>query len=126
MPPKKPASTTGARPTKKNQSAKKEHTNPLGAAPPKICRSCEQSSHDHDRDMDQQREDAFVTWAKTTRSARGVLMPAGEECYRCFDVRRRFFGQPMSELTDLRATSKALDERFYELRRDRATGANRH
>ena len=102
-----------------------ESKNPLAFAAAKTCKSCEQNSHDLDRDANPDLS-IFVAWAKT-RDHKGHKAPCGEECYRCFDVRRRFFGlQSLDDLLEKRRACPALDEKFFELRRDRISGEGKY
>ena len=96
--------------------------NQLAAAPERICTSCQQSSHALDRDANPS-DRVFVGWAKTLAVA-GGRAPSGAECYRCYDVRRRFFALALADLIEQRKACKRLDERFLELRRDRVSGQN--
>jgi len=71
-------------------------------------------------------EQIHIAWSKT-KVVDGQRWPRGSECYRCFDVRRRYFEQiPQEKLNDARKQCTELDERFLVLRRDRASGENKH
>lgn len=96
--------------------------NPQSLAPPKVCLSCVQSSHDVDRDTDPAAQ-IYVIWSKALLDKKtGARAPSGDECYRCFDTRRRHFGLGFKEMLENRKQSKTLDEKFLELRRARACG----
>ena len=96
--------------------------NPESLAPPKVCLSCVQSSHDVDRDTDPAAQ-IYVIWSKALLDKKtGARTPSGDECYRCFDTRRRHFGLGFKEMLENRKQSKTLDEKFLELRRARACG----
>jgi len=74
-----------------------------------------------------------LKWTKTRDNVEGDTLPAGEECYPCFDCRRRYFleedenGQTrtpsMHKLLDMRR-DYALGTKFLLYRRDRVSGAN--
>ena len=54
------------------------------------CSTCEQSCWDLDRDA-LPRTKIKVKWAKVRRDALGRMVANGQECYPCFDVRRKFW-----------------------------------
>lgn len=125
----KPKASGSSKPTIRSSESgilkKPREQNPLGKAPPKICPNCEQSSHDVDRHSSPNHP-VWVSWAKTVRNSKGTLCPSGEDCYRCFDVRRRFFGLKMGaeKLREERRKCAALDEKYDSLRKDRTSGEN--
>lgn len=94
--------------------------------PPKVCTSCRQSTHDLDRDCAPGNQ-FYLVWAKKQKRADGRFQPAGVECYKCFDTRRRHFqGYTAPALCEARKDSRALDDRYHELRADRVRGENQY
>jgi hypothetical protein len=64
-----------------------------------------------------------LEWKKWSKNADGQAQPTGEECYRCFDVRRRNFPEySMPQLIDERSRHRAVDDKFSELRGERVRG----
>ena len=58
-----------------------------------------------------------MKWTKFTTNAQGQKLLAGRECYICFDVRRRFYGQcDLDTLIDARAQNEVEDVRLRSLR----------
>ena len=115
-----PAKATG---TKKPKLQK----NPLGGAPMKRCASCQQTSHDVDRDAREGDKEMWVAWAKANWSASGVLTPTGEECYKCMDTRRHHFQKvPREELDEARRKCIQLDNKFCDLRRATVRGEGKY
>lgn len=56
-------------------------------------------------------------------NVRGEELPQGEECYRCFDTRRRIFPAfDMAALVQKRQEQRELDDKFHEYRMDRVRG----
>lgn len=91
-------------------------------APARKCKQCLQTTHDIDRDSTPEQRQ-FVLWSKSGTTKTGCLYPTGEECYRCFDVRRRYFPElARVDLTKERRASRAVDDRFTELRADKVRG----
>ena len=91
---------------------------------PKECEQCKQNTHQYDQDSLPQQ--VHLKWTKFTTNAQGQKLPAGRECYICFDVRRRFYGQcDLDTLIDARAQSEVEDERLRSLREDKASGENK-
>ena len=96
--------------------------NKWAGVPPATCKSCEQTTHDVERDSSPD-VPHYLLWHKTRTLKNGELGPCGVECYRCFDVRRRFFHQhTMQQLKDERVKARPVDDRFHELRADRVRG----
>jgi hypothetical protein len=56
----------------------------------KLCMSCEQTTHDVDRDCPEGKP-AYLLWHRKRWLASGAEIPAGKECYSCYDTRRRCF-----------------------------------
>lgn len=68
----------------------------------------------------------FLQWHKTRTNSKGEVYPCGEECYKCFDTRRRYFpDMSKDELKKARADARAVDDRFTELREDKVRGEGR-
>ena len=93
----------------------------LFAKRPKECEQCKQNTHHYDRDALPQQ--VYLKWMKFATNTKGQSLLAGRECYVCFHVRRRFYGQcDLDTLIDARAQSEVEDERFRSLRKDKASG----
>ena len=92
------------------------------AVPAKTCQECGQSSHDYDRDD----PDRLLHWTKKrVAKVHGVwrLVCAGESCYKCIETRINHFNEEDgTSLSGKRKESRALDMKWHELRRDRASG----
>eukprot|EP00959_Pyramimonas_sp_CCMP1952_P132196 2764121-Pyramimonas_sp.AAC.1 len=58
-------------------------------------------------------------------NAAGILLPGGSECSRCFDTRRRYFDETFTSLMQKRQENQDLDNHYYDLRRDRASGGTK-
>ena len=61
--------------------------------PPTVCKSCEQSTDQLDRDCPEGQED-FLYWVQCRTSSKinkGKPYPSGEECYSCYFIRRKIF-----------------------------------
>ena len=57
--------------------------------PAKACSICRQTTHEADRDF---REFVWLEWNHNFKyTAHGAVHPSGNECYRCFNCRRRHF-----------------------------------
>ena len=68
----------------------KEPINVFAAVDLALCESCEQTTHDIERDSGEPGHFLLWTktcWSRTSKSKKTI----GNECYRCYDVRRRFF-----------------------------------
>ena len=64
--------------------------NKLLRSPAKECLSCNQTTHCYERDMAP--KVVYVKWVKTYISCTtGHPTPQGNECWFCYDTRRRFF-----------------------------------
>ena len=101
-----------------------EQENELLAKRPKECDQCQQNTHQYDQDCLPRH--VYLKWVKFTTNTQGQKLPAGRECYNCFDVRRRFYGQcDLDTLIDSRRQNEVEDERFKRLRKDKASGENR-
>jgi hypothetical protein len=100
-------------------------TGPFLHLPPKTCQSCEQSTHDIDRDCDPT-DPKCVVWTKTKTNKNGETYPAGEECYGCFGTRRRYFGMAMDALLEARRSQREVEQKFCVYRRDKVSGENKH
>ena len=59
--------------------------NKWAGVPPATCKSCEQTTHDVERDSNPD-VPHYLLWHKTRTLKNGELGPCGVECYRCFDV----------------------------------------
>jgi hypothetical protein len=106
------------------------------------CDSCVQNLHDMERDSAADNRH-FLVWTKTVVKVRKVPIgrkekgkkqatknvryrkPAGKECYRCYDVRRRFSkGQSQAEVLKLRKAHPAVEQAFLDKRHAREQGDN--
>ena len=60
--------------------------------PPQQCKSCKQSTHDEEMSPPSGQEGMFLIWSRT-RYCKELKIPraSGFECFRCYDVRRRFY-----------------------------------
>ena len=76
-------------PTKKAK-VKKTHDEMILEMPPKPCLSCKQNSHEFDKHALPKK--IRLKWVEFDKSrVTGKKTCSGDECYTCFDVRRRFF-----------------------------------
>ena len=105
--------------------------NEWGNVPAKACTSCEQDTHHHDRDAPHG-SPRFLRWLKKRMHADGRFVPSGDECYGCFQCRRKHFIDEQTKLPvtlekflDMRKGTE-LDNRFYELRHDKVSGAGNY
>ena len=123
-----------ARQSKKRQTAKKIK-NPWGHCPPQRCEQCEQTTHDLEKDIDEEtQEPCYLQWTKTNNvkvkgpngRVKEEKRPNGCECYKCYDTRRYFEGQSMDQLKKLRETNKDVDVRFCQIRMSKVRGTNYH
>ena len=90
--------------------------------PAKQCHACLQTTHEIDRDCAEGKEE-YLVWTKTRVNAQKELLPSGDECYRCFDTRRRYFKKhSMQDMIAKRKSCRPLDDKFTELRLDRQSG----
>ena len=89
-------------------------------APPKICRSFDQSTHMLDRDCLEGQEH-YLIWKKACKNSQGQMIPTGSECYKCFDVRRKYFGMSQEDLLKKRQT-REVEDKCVELRIARVRG----
>lgn len=112
------------KPTAKASSAtSSRQKNPFLSCPPKLCTSCEQTTHDYERDLAPTL--VYLKWQKTETSRRdGTIKPSGQECYYCFDTRRRYFTECQVDLNAQRKLSENLNGRWAELRKDKVTCKN--
>ncbi|CAK0909316.1 unnamed protein product [Prorocentrum cordatum] len=114
--------TKGSKKDKETSPAEPE--NAWAHAPPHTCQACVQTTHDIDRDSDPSNK-YFLRWHKTWMNAAGILLPGGSECSRCFDTRRRYFDETFTSLMQKRQENQDLDNHYYDLRRDRASGGTK-
>ncbi|CAK0886960.1 unnamed protein product, partial [Prorocentrum cordatum] len=84
--------------------------------PPKQCLSCEQTTHELDRDA--VNEPAFFAWTKTSRdkSSAGGYRLCGNECYPCSDA----------ELNEKKSQNADLEVKWVELRKRKVGGLEKH
>lgn len=97
---------------------------PLLFVNPKTCDHCLQTTHDHEKDVDQQpRKPRYLWWMKTTRHSDGKIHPSGTICGICMEVKDRNYvkGTTNQMLAELRK-DPTEDERFLRLRKKRAQG----
>lgn len=87
----------------------------------RVCSQCEQSAHEIDRDSHPDHPQRLA-WHKIKKSSAGVSYPCGEECYKCFDARRRFFSTLSREELKHARHDKLVDDKWAELRADRVRG----
>ena len=78
--------------------------NKWAACAPQECTSCEQTTHQIDRDAPDNNQH-YVMWCKTnpapTKRDPNAVKPSGYECYKCMDVRRTNFpGVTQKELIE--------------------------
>ena len=59
-----------------------------------------------------------VQWSEKKQA----MLPIGNECYYCFDTRRRYFTESFSELQMIRSANPELDKQFMEKRQDKVQG----
>ena len=83
------------------------------------CVSCKQSTSDWERDLAPKQ--VFLKW-KEERVKAGVVQFIGNECWYCYDTRRRFFEENILTLNELRATNDELDGNFDKYRRSKVRG----
>lgn len=89
--------------------------------PPKRCYQCEQTTHEFDRDAVGEKQ--LLAWSKFAKNAAGLEYPVGEECYRCYDTRRRHFSYlDLRDLKSNREQYRCVDDKFTELRAGRVRG----
>ena len=99
--------------------------NPWRAFPERVCDQCGQGTHAPDRDSNPDAPQ-WLMWHKTRQNSKGEVYPCGQECYKCFDTRRRYFPEmSKDELRQARNKIRAVDDRFTELREDRVRGDGR-
>ena len=79
----------------------------LTRVPAKSCETCLQTTHNYEKDLLPAVEQ-LLKWHKIKINAQGDHYPAGNECYVCFDTRRRFFGD--SQDLDHRMTMTTDDD----------------
>ena len=65
-------------------------TNLLLQTPAHVCKTCSQSTHDYEKDW-RGCGKRYVKWHKTYTQQDGKVYAQSEECYYCFDTRRRSF-----------------------------------
>ena len=113
-----------AGPGSKKQQAEQEDCSPWLKVRAKECVACSQNTHQIDRDSAADKP-LHLEWKKWSKNAEGQAQPVGEECYRCFDVRRRNFPEySMPELVEERSRHRAVDDKFAEFRGARVRGEN--
>ena len=92
------------------------------------CESCKQGSHSFEQDLIPRGIEAYLYWHKRELVKQtGIMTTMGKECGHCNYVRLKFWpkGTSQDKLNDLRKTDSSVDQRFFELREDRATGENK-
>ena len=69
-----------------------------------------------------------LLWTKKQWDSKlGKYKPMGQECYRCYDVRRKFYTHEdgriasQAEVEEFK-TNEEIKEQWEDLRRDRVTG----
>ena len=90
--PRKAASTRGKqKPTVKSKSRGK--VPPLLKAAPKKCLVCNQTTHDFENDTEEFKQPTYLKWrvVVTVKKTPRVVKAKGNECWYCYDTRRRFF-----------------------------------
>jgi len=96
----------------------------IAAAQPKLCISCEQMAGEIDKHGD---GDAKVKWHRADRSrTSGEVYLTGDECYHCWDTRRRYFEDDRDTLNTKRKDNSSLDARYNCLRKDRVLKLGEH
>jgi ribosomal protein L44E len=115
--------------------------------PKAFCRACEQNTSTIDKHSHPEKP-SFLHWvhsriskaeqtqgkskAKAKAGAKKVVKeedlryPSGEECYTCFDVRRKWYtGLTLDQLLDKRKDDSSVDDAFNEYRHDSASGEHK-
>ena len=96
----------------------------LLSLPSKECEMCEQNTHQMDRDGGEGA--GYLCWSKWNYNHKKQKVPAGRECYNCFDIRRRFYNNlDLDTLKDAMTKTEEESATFFELRRDKVSGENR-
>ena len=93
--------------------------------PASSCDSCVQDTHHIDRDSPDDNH-VYLKWTKLNNISKGIVL-TGRECYPCSAVRMQYFddGYTMKTLLKARKTDRVVDDRFYELRHDKVSGAKK-
>ena len=93
--------------------------------PPAVCKSCEQSTDQLDRDCPEGQED-FLYWVQCRTSSKinkSKPYPSGEECYPCYFIRRKIFNAiKATKLAEKRKQKPSCDARFWKQRRRHVRG----
>ncbi|CAK0859688.1 unnamed protein product [Prorocentrum cordatum] len=109
----KAANSVGVGGKKKRMTWQEE----IAAAPPKLCGSCEQMAGEIDKHGD---GEIRVKWHRAERSrTSGEVYLTGDECYHCWDTRRRYFEDDVKTLNKKRQDNSSLDARYSCSRKDR-------
>ena len=110
---------------KKDLRLKPHNKAPFGHCSAVTCSTCSQNTHQYDRDYPQFKKQ-FLKWHKKHWS-NGVYVPSQKECYVCFDIRRRFFGQfTQKELDEKLDESSGLRDQHSDYRLDKCLGTKRY
>ena len=91
--------------------------NPYAHLKAKYCKSCYTDTHHYDRDCNLA-EPFYMIWVKKNPDTNELQ---GDECYRCFAVRRAYYTNTFKDLQDARSNDTNQDEHFLMLRRDKVS-----
>ena len=88
--------------------------------PPAICLGCDQKTDQLDRDSPEGKEE-YLWWVQSRTSPKinkGKPYPSGNECYHCYDTRRKHFNNiKLVPLLNKRKLKPKCDARFWKRRR---------
>ena len=100
------------------RGVKKQGSNRWLKVPAKACSICRQTTHEADRDF---REFVWLEWTQKRHFTKdGAEHPSGNECYRCFNCRRRHFKEfkTLKNLVGKMEKDPSLRDKFEEVRKD--------
>ena len=85
--------------------------------PATACSICRQTTHEADRDF---KEFVRLEWIQRHFTTDGAEHPSGNECYRCFNCRRRDFKEfkTLKNLVGKMEKDPSLRDKFEEARKD--------
>jgi len=90
------------------------------------CRSCEQTTHDEERDAPVSKRPMALKWIhfkKVKKGRKFKMQPWKKECYPCFFVRRKEFKKiPQQQLDEERKASKEMNDKFLLARKKAVCG----
>ena len=102
---------------KRARGLKNQVSNKWLEVPAKACSICRQTTHEADRDF---REFVWLEWIQRHFTTDGAEHPSGNECYRCFNCRRRHFKEfkTLKNLAGKMEKDPSLRDKFEEARKD--------